>query len=111
MLPRIWAERSEIQLWIVGKDPPRSVRHLGRHAQIQVTGTVPDIRPYLRTATLAVAPAPYAVGIQNKVLEAMACGTPVVASPQAAGGLNARHGQELLVAESAKVFVIAGNFP
>lgn len=100
VLPQIWAERSDIQLWIVGKDPPRSVRDLGRHAQIQVTGTVPDIRPYLRTATLAVAPAPYAVGIQNKVLEAMACGTPMVASPQATGGLNVRHGQELLVAES-----------
>ena len=104
VLPGIWAERPEIQLWIVGKDPPRSVRELGREKRIQVTGTVPDIRPYLRTATLAVAPAPYAVGIQNKVLEAMACETPVVASPQAAGGLNARHGQELLVAESPEEF-------
>ena len=107
VLPQIWAERSDIQLWIVGKDPPRSVRKLGRHKQIQVTGTVPDIRPYLRTATLAVAPAPYAVGIQNKVLEAMACETPVVASPRAAGGLNARHGQELLVAESPEEFSTA----
>jgi len=99
VMPRIWAERPQVQLWIVGKDPTRSVRALGRQGRIQVTGTVPDIRPYLRSAALAVATVPYAVGIQNKVLEAMACGTPVVASPQAVAGLNARHGRELLVAQ------------
>lgn len=107
ILPRIWAERPETQLWIVGKDPSRSVRELGRHKQIEVTGTVPDIRPYLRSATLAVAPAPYAVGIQNKVLEAMACETPVVASPQAASGLSADHGRELLIADDPKDFSTA----
>lgn len=104
MLPRIWEERPEIQLWIVGKDPPRSIRKLRRDKRIQVTGTVPDLRPFLRSAALAVVPAPYAVGIQNKVLEAMACETPVVASPQAAAGLKARHGQELLIAEDAEEF-------
>lgn len=107
VLPLIWAERPRIHLWIVGKDPPRSVRNFGRNAQIQVTGTVPDIRPFLRTAALAVAPAPYAVGIQNKVLEAMACETPVVASPQAVAGLSAQHGRHLLVAESAEEFSAA----
>ena len=107
VLPRIWAEQPQVQLWIVGKDPPRSVRALGRHKRIQVTGTVPDIRPYLQSATLAVAPAPYAVGIQNKVLEAMACETPVVASPRAVAGLNARHGRELLVAEHPEEFSAA----
>ena len=107
VLPRIWAERPEAQLWIVGKDPPRAVRELGRHKQVQVTGTVPDIRPFLRSATLAVAPAPYAVGIQNKVLEAMACETPVVASPQAASGLSANHGRELLIADDPEDFSTA----
>lgn len=107
ILPLIWRERQDVDLWIVGKSPPRSVRELEKHDRIQVTGTVPDIRPYLRSATLAVAPAPYAVGVQNKVLEAMACETPVVASPQAVAGLNARHGRELLVAEKPEEFAAA----
>ena len=107
VLPRIWAERPEAQLWIVGKDPPLAVRELGRYKQVQVTGTVPDIWPFLRSATLAVAPAPYAVGIQNKVLEAMACETPVVASSQAASGLSANHGRELLIADDPEDFSTA----
>ncbi|MFQ5924078.1 MAG: glycosyltransferase, partial [Anaerolineales bacterium] len=107
ILPRIWSERMEVQLWIVGKDPPQSVRQLAKDGRIQVTGTVHDIRPYLRSATLAVAPAPYTVGIQNKVLEALACKTPVVASSQAASGLTARNYQELLVADDPDEFAKA----
>lgn len=104
VLPRVWAERRDAQLWIVGKDPPREVRELARHPRIKVTGTVADVRPYLRAAAVAVAPQPYAVGVQNKVLEAMACGTPVVASPQAASALQANSGRDLLVADDSKAF-------
>jgi len=104
VLPHIWAVRGDAKLWIVGKDPPREVRQLAQHPQITVTGTVPDIRPYLRSAAVAVAPTPYSAGIQNKVLEAMACGTPVVASPQAVAALGTRHSRDLIVAEDPKVF-------
>jgi glycosyltransferase involved in cell wall biosynthesis len=65
-----------------------------------VTGTVADIRPFLRKAAIAVAPIQYGVGIQNKVLEALACATPVVATPQAVGALEALPGCELVVASS-----------
>jgi len=64
---------------------------------VVVTGTVDDIRPFLRTATLAIAPIQYGVGIQNKVLEALACGTPVVATPQAVSALAVRAGEDLVV--------------
>jgi hypothetical protein len=74
---------------------------------VTVTGIVPDIRPYLRRATLAVAPVPYGAGIQNKVLEAMACGTSVVASPQAISALAIQPGRDLVVAEGVEGFARA----
>lgn len=63
--------------------------------------------PYLRQATIAVAPILYGAGVQNKVLEAMACGTPVIASPAAASGLQAEPGCDLLVAGDAGAFATA----
>ena len=72
---------------------------------VVVTGGVPDIRPYIRHATLAVAPLRIARGVQNKVLEAMALGKLVVASPQAAEGIEAEPGRHLLVAADAAAFV------
>ncbi|MGD9765978.1 MAG: glycosyltransferase, partial [Candidatus Binatia bacterium] len=66
-------------------------------ARVRLTGTVADLRPYLARAAVSVSPLPYAVGIQNKVLEAMAMAMPVVASPAAAAPLAARPGVDLLV--------------
>ncbi len=85
---------------IVGKDPTHQIRRLAlQHAgRVDVTGSVPDVRPYLRRATVAVAPVLYSAGIQNKVLEAMACGTPVIASPQAISALAAHPGKDLMAA-------------
>lgn len=100
IMPHVWAERRHVRLIIAGKDPPRKVHILATHhwPLIRVTGTVPDMRPYLRQATVAVVPTPYGAGIQNKVLEAMACETPVVASPQAVSALQVADGKEVLVA-------------
>jgi glycosyltransferase involved in cell wall biosynthesis len=116
IMPKIWAELPETRLWIVGKTPSRAIQKLGiswkeghslgisrngnRESRIQITGTVADIRPFLRRATVAVAPIRYGVGIQNKVLEAMACGTPVVATPQAASALQVESGRDLIIAEN-----------
>jgi glycosyltransferase involved in cell wall biosynthesis len=98
IMPLVWASRQETKVWIVGKDPPKMIRSLASDPRISVTGTVDDIRPYLQGATVAVAPVIYGAGIQNKVLEAMACGTPVVASPQAISALDVQPGLELLTA-------------
>ena len=104
ILPRVWQQRPEVKLTIVGKDPPLEVRKLAEHPAITVTGMVEDMRPFLRRATAAVAPLTYGAGIQNKVLEAMACSTPVIASPQAVGALSAESGRDLLVAHDAPDF-------
>jgi len=72
---------------IVGARPVKSVRELGRIPGVEVTGYVPDIRPYLAAATVAVAPLAVARGVQNKILEAMAAGVPVLTTPDVARGL------------------------
>jgi sugar transferase (PEP-CTERM/EpsH1 system associated) len=100
ILPLIRAAEPDVQLWVVGKDPPKSIRELAVDGRIQVTGTVDDLRPYLARAAVAVCPVRYAVGIQNKVLEAMAMGTPVVCTPAAFSGLAARQEDEILVGET-----------
>lgn len=69
---------------IAGSGPTEAIRKLGERPGITVTGCVPDLRPYLDSSTVAVAPMGIAVGVQNKVLEAMAMGLPVVLSPLAA---------------------------
>ncbi|HMN60001.1 MAG TPA: glycosyltransferase, partial [Anaerolinea sp.] len=91
----------------VGKDPTAELLSLGKNPAIQVTGTVDDIRPYLHKATLAVTPITYGAGIQNKVLEAMACGLPVVSSPQAVSALGVNPGQDLIVANNPEEFASA----
>ena len=100
VMPLIWAKRPAVRLWLVGKDPAKELLDLAKNPAIQVTGTVADIRPYLQGAALAVAPLTYGVGIQNKVLEAMACGAPVVSTPQAVSALSAVPARDVAVAQS-----------
>jgi sugar transferase (PEP-CTERM/EpsH1 system associated) len=86
---------------IVGANPSPAVQALAQRPGVHVTGSVPDVRPYVVHAGASVAPLRIARGIQNKVLEAMALARPVVASPQAFEGVRATPGRDLLVAENA----------
>ena len=104
IMPLIWARRPYVKLWIVGKDPPNSIQALGEHTAITVTGTVDDIRPFLQKATVAVVPLLYGAGSQLKVLEAMACCTPVVATNQAVSAFNVQQGQDILVSQEPDSF-------
>jgi glycosyltransferase involved in cell wall biosynthesis len=105
IMPLVWAQRPNVQVWVVGKDPSRSVCKLAdRDPRVVVTGMVPDIRVYLRQATIAVVPIVYGAGSQFKVMEATACGTPVVASHRAVISLQAVDGKHLLVAKDAAAF-------
>lgn len=104
IMPRIWEHRPKVRLVIVGKDPPGDIRALSAHPNISVTGTVADIRPYLRQATIAVAPLTYGAGIQNKILEAMACRTPVITTLKSLTAIRARAGEEVWVADTPQEF-------
>jgi len=104
ILPRVAERHPDVELWIVGKDPAREVCRLARPGRVHVTGTVPDVRPYLRTAAVAVAPLSYGAGVQNKVLEAMSCGTATVISDVAARGLTLKADQHALVRTGSTAF-------
>lgn len=104
IMPLVWARHPEARLVVVGKDPVKEIVALDEHPNVTVTGTVKDLPPYLQRATIAVAPIAYGAGIQNKVLEAMACGTPVVTSRQAVTALQAEVGRDLWVADGPEEF-------
>jgi glycosyltransferase involved in cell wall biosynthesis len=101
VLPRIRTELPTAELCLVGARPARAVQALGTAAGVTVTGAVPAMAPELAKATVAVIPLRGGSGLQNKVLEAMAVGTPVVATPLATAGLDVTPGEHLLVAEDA----------
>lgn len=85
---------------IVGSRPAAAVQALAGDG-VEVTGRVPDVRPYLAHAAMVVAPLRIARGIQNKVLEGMAMAKAVVATPQALEGIAAQVGKEVLVGGDA----------
>ena len=104
IMPRIWRVRPSTRLYIVGKDPSVDIKDLGKNPLITVTGTVDDIRPFLWRATVSIAPLIYGAGIQNKILEAMATGTPVVTTSKAVSALDIQVGKEILVGDSSDEF-------
>jgi glycosyltransferase involved in cell wall biosynthesis len=107
IMPHVWQQRPDARLMIVGKDPTREIQALAENPNIIVTGTVDSLPPYLQRATVAVAPITYGAGIQNKILEAMGCGTPVVTTPQAISALSIEPGRDLLVADSPESYAQA----
>jgi sugar transferase (PEP-CTERM/EpsH1 system associated) len=98
--PLLRAQRPQMKLLIVGADPSPAMKALGQRPGVTVTGSVPDVRPYIRGSALMVAPLAIARGTQNKILEAMAMGVPVVTSRVAAGGVDAEPEAHLLVADT-----------
>jgi sugar transferase (PEP-CTERM/EpsH1 system associated) len=107
IFPAVRARHPGASFYVVGARPTPQVQALESVPGVHVTGTVPDVRPYVAHARIAVAPLRIARGIQNKVLEAMAMAKPVVVSPQALEGINAEPGLELLRADNAEQFVSA----
>jgi sugar transferase (PEP-CTERM/EpsH1 system associated) len=89
---------------IVGRNPKRRVTQLGKLDGVRVLGEVADIRAHLLRADVSIAPMRLARGVQNKVLEAMAMGVPVVATPAAIQGIEVTDGEELLVGKNPEEF-------
>jgi polysaccharide biosynthesis protein PslH len=102
--PRLRRARPELRFQIVGARPTSAVRALARQPGVEVTGPVADMPAYLRRATVAVVPIRCGAGIQTKLLEAMASGTPAVATTSGNQGVAGVPGEHLLVEDSAEGF-------
>jgi sugar transferase (PEP-CTERM/EpsH1 system associated) len=107
ILPMIRRTVPAAQFYIVGSCPSATVKRLAQLEGVFVTGRVHDVRPYVAHATAVVAPMRIARGIQNKVLEAMSMGKPVVLTSGALEGLEAVPGEDVILADSAEEIAAA----
>ena len=100
--PEIRRKRNGTKLVMVGANPPARIQRLADVPGVGVTGSVPDVRPYVRKSALMIAPLTIARGTQNKILEALAMGVPTVTSDIAAAGVDAVPSQHLLTGSSSE---------
>ena len=112
--PQVARRLEDAVFTIVGRNPTAEVRALASGERIQVTGTVPDVRPYYREAAMAVAPLRVGGGTRLKILEAMAAGVPVIATTVGAEGLAAEPGRDYVLADkpdeiAQAILSVAGN--
>jgi sugar transferase (PEP-CTERM/EpsH1 system associated) len=106
MLPRLQQSWPRLRFHVVGRNPTPAVRALTAQG-VNVTGAVPDVRPFLQHAAVVVAPLRLARGVQNKVLEAMAMERPVVSAAACVEAIDAVDGRDVLPATSADDYVEA----
>ena len=99
--------QTELIFTIVGRDPAPEVRELAAIPGVEVTGTVDDVRPFYREAVAAIVPLKVGGGSRLKILEAMAAGVPVVSTTLGAEGLDVRHGENILIADTNEQLVEA----
>jgi sugar transferase (PEP-CTERM/EpsH1 system associated) len=104
MFPRVREAVPDAEFWIVGRNPNSKVKALASLPGVRVIGQVEDVRPYYAEAKVAVAPFRYGGGTKIKVLEAMALGVPVVATPIGCQGIEVVPGKHLFNEESEEAF-------
>ncbi len=105
ILPLIKRKIPDSRLTIVGRDPHPSICALANHEEgVIVTGTVADVRSYVRSAMVEVVPLRYGGGTRLKVLEAFAMGTPVVSTTLGCEGISYDAGRHLLLADNPEEF-------
>jgi len=104
ILPQITRAMPDVRLYVVGRDPPQTVQALAADRRVIVTGTVPDLRPYIDRATIYVSPVQIGTGMRFKILEALAMGKAVVATSLSCQGLEVVHGRDLIIADDAADF-------
>ena len=107
VFPLIEREVPEASFWIVGRQPRREVLALARPPRVVVTGAVPDVNDWLLRAQVGVAPLRIAAGMQNKLVQAMAAGLPVVATAVANEGIRAENDVQIVIREEPRAFADA----
>lgn len=105
ILPPIERQIPRATFTVIGRNPPQRIRELAaQNPAVRVTGTVPDVRPYLAEAECAVVPLRVGGGTRIKIYEAMAAGIPVVSTRIGAEGLQVTHNENILLADSPEEF-------
>jgi len=105
--PWVRTQFPELRLKLVGSNPAPAVRALASEAGIEITGTVPDIRPYYAEAVAAIVPLKTGGGTRLKILEALAAGVPVISTKAGAEGLALTVGEHLLIAQTKDEWLAA----
>jgi len=104
IFPKVRRQVPDAEFWIVGSHPNREIWRLADIPGVHVTGAVEDVRPYYAMAKVAVAPYRYGEGTKIKVVEAMACGTPVVSTSIGCQGLEVQDSENILIADTETDF-------
>lgn len=107
IFPLLRQSHSQLRFLVVGRDPTPAVQKLARLPGVIVTGPVPDVHRYVAGADVAVAPFRIAQGVQNKVLEALVAGIPVVLTSRPARAIGSNARETLLVADTPMEFANA----
>jgi polysaccharide biosynthesis protein PslH len=107
VLPLIWRVRPRTTVAFVGRNPDPSILDLRADSRLSVSGTVPDVRPWLHGASLSIVPLRIGGGTRLKIYEAMAAGVATVSTPVGAEGLDVSHGENIILAEAPDAFAQA----
>lgn len=96
IMPHVWARHPEAEFWIVGSNPPPDLLALGADRRVHVTGFVPDVQRVLRSMTAVLCPWSGTYGFRSRVIEVMALGVPLVATPDTVWGMDLEEGKGFL---------------
>lgn len=107
VMPLVWQRFPGVHLRVVGANPPPEICAYGKMPGVEITGWVDDLRPYVERSKVFVSPIITGVGLRNKILEAWAMGKPVITTRLGCAGLDARHGENVWLAETPQEFADA----
>jgi glycosyltransferase involved in cell wall biosynthesis len=104
VLPLIRRQTPDLQFWVVGSNPPPAIAELNEDPNVMVTGFVEDVRPYLADGAVIVVPLRLGSGTRLKILDAWAMEKAIVSTRLGAEGLQATHGEDILLADEPDRF-------
>ena len=96
ILPAVWRQFPEVEFWLIGSNPPASLKALAG-PRVKITGFVEQIQEVLGSVSLLLCPWPSPYGFRSRLIEAMALGVPVLATPEAVAGMELESGRGIML--------------